>query len=117
VDWTILNAVVLISPFLWVWGLAKYINIPVRSAWRSRASAIGLLGPLLSIALWAATLLIARTNGLTTSAPLVQHLVALGIWIPTLGMLIGLAGRPLLILAIVPSSVGAVLFWYATTLP
>jgi len=31
--------------------------------------------------------------------------------------LVGFAGRPRLILAIVPASIGTVLFWFATTLP
>jgi hypothetical protein len=32
-------------------------------------------------------------------------------------MLVGLAGRPRLILAIVPGSIATIFFWYATTLP
>jgi hypothetical protein len=48
----------------------------------------------------------------------IRHLTMVGgICIPVLGMLIGLAGRPRLILAIVPASIGAVLFWVATTTP
>jgi hypothetical protein len=117
VDWDILNAVVMISPFFCVWGWTKYLKLPVRSDWRSRASAFGLSAPILSVAIWVMTLLLARITHLSTSAPLIRHFTAIGICIPALGLLVGLAGRPLLILAIVPSSAGAILFWYGTTLP
>jgi hypothetical protein len=41
----------------------------------------------------------------------------LGVWTAIAGILIGLAGRPRLILAIVPACIGAVFFWFGTTLP
>jgi len=40
---------------------------------------------------------------------------ALGI--PITGMLLGFWGRPKLVLAIMPVAVGAMLFWFFTTLP
>ena len=39
------------------------------------------------------------------------------VWIPILGMLVGLAGKPRLILSIVWASLATVLLWYGITLP
>jgi hypothetical protein len=122
VEWTIITALVLISPFVLVWGWVRYLRVPNRSDWRSRASLIGLSAPLLSGVVWAALLTLAPALawGYKPGTPhpqLVERLITVGAWIPIVGMLVGLAGRPLLILAIVPSSIGAVLFWYTTTLP
>ena len=121
-EWTIINAIGLTSPFILAWGWVRYLRIPKRTDWRSRASLIGLSAPLLSGIVWLALLLLAPILAWgykpgTPRPPIVEHWIAIGAWIPIIGMLIGLAGRPLLILAIVPSSIGAVLFWYSTTLP
>jgi hypothetical protein len=83
---------------------------------------IGLSAPLLSGVLWLALLTLAPVLAGsyelgTPYPPAIQHVIRVGAWIPIIGMFIGLAGRPILILSIVPSSIGAVLFWYATTLP
>jgi len=117
VDWAIINAVCVVSPLILLWGWVKYLQVPTRSDWRSRASLAGLSAPLLSVGIWAVMLLLARTKEWHTSSPAMQHAIRLGIWIPILGMLIGLAGRPRLILAIVPTCIASVLFWYGTTLP
>jgi hypothetical protein len=117
VEWTIINALLLASPLVLLWSWVSYLQAASRSDWRSVASLVGLSAPLLSGALWAVTLLLASGKGWHTATPIVEHLITVGVWIPIVGILIGLAGRPLLILAIVPSSIGTVLFWYATTLP
>jgi hypothetical protein len=63
-------------------------------------------------------LLMARGKGWGTSTPPVEHIVTMaGFWVPLAGMVVGLAGRPKLILAIVPASLGTMFFWVATTLP
>ncbi len=62
-------------------------------------------------------LVVARVNEWHTSNPVVHRCITIGIWIPFLGMLVGFVGRPLLILAIFPASIGTILFWYGTTLP
>ena len=121
-EWTIISAIGLTSPFILAWGWVRYLRIPNRADWRSRASLIGLSAPLLSGIVWLALLLLAPILAWgyklgTPRPPIVEHWIAVGAWIPIIGMLIGLAGRPLLVLAIVPSSIGAVLFWYSTTLP
>jgi hypothetical protein len=114
VVWVLINSVVLGSPFVLIWGWVKYWHQPTRSDWRSRASFVGLAAPILSVCAWGVALSLARWNG----ASLAQHLLAnVGLWTPVLGLLVGLFGRPRLIFAIVPSSVGAVLFWFGTTLP
>jgi hypothetical protein len=110
----------LASPFTLLWGWMKYLNIQNRSDWRSRASFVGLFTPIISGVFWVITVLLAWRVGRPASASNVpiRHLTMVGgICIPVLGMLIGLAGRPRLILAIVPASIGAVLFWVATTTP
>jgi hypothetical protein len=117
VNWEVITASVLISPLTLLWGWSKYFRISGRSDWRSRASLVGLASPLLSVALWAFALLLARGMAWDTSYPAIQRLITIGVWIPVIGTTIGLAGRPLLLLAIVPGSLGTVLFWYATTVP
>jgi hypothetical protein len=121
VEWSIISALVLTSPFILAWGWFRYLRIPNRSNWRSRASLIGLSAPILSGAIWVVLLafapILAWGYKPGTPRPLLEHLIALGAWIPTVGMLVGLVGRPSLTLAILPSSIGAVLFWYSTTLP
>ena len=117
VDWAIINTLCLIAPLILLWGWITYLRIPTRSDWRSRVTLAGLSAPLLSVGLWMATLLLARIEGWHTSNPAIQRLITVGIWIPIIGMLVGLAGSRRLILAIVPASVATVLFWYGTTLP
>jgi hypothetical protein len=63
------------------------------------------------------TLFLSWTEAWTSPNPAIQRLITVGVWIPVLGMLVGLAGRPRLILAIVPASIATIFFWYATTLP
>src|SRR5689334_12727602 len=101
------------SPLILAWGWVRYLRFPTRSDWRSRASLIGLSAPLLSGVLWLALLtlapVLARSYEFGRPYPLaIQHVIRVGAWIPIIGMLIGLAGRPILILSIVPSSIGAV---------
>jgi hypothetical protein len=115
--WTVITILGLTSPLILLWGWVRYFRFPTRSDWRSRASLIGLAAPVLSLVVWGIMLLLARGNGWHTSSPAVDHATTLGVWIPIVGMLVGLTGRPILILAIVPSSIGTVLFWYSTTLP
>jgi len=121
-EWSIITAIGLTAPFILAWGWVRYLRVRNRSDWRSRASLIGLSAPLLSGAVWAGMLVLAPILAWgykpgTPPPPLLEHLIAVGAWIPIIGMLVGLAGRPILILAIVPASIGTVLFWYATTLP
>jgi hypothetical protein len=116
--WTVITILGLSSPFIWLWGMHKYLQDGPHSDWRSRASLVGLFSPVLSLFLWAVTVLLAWEKGWHTSTPTVERMITVGgIWIPILGMLVGLAGQPRLILAIIPVSVGTVLFWYSTTLP
>ncbi len=115
--WTIISILVLASPLILLWGWVRHFRFPTRSDWRSRASLIGLAAPVLSIAVWVLVLLVAWARGWHTSTPAVHHAITLGVWIPIVGMLLSLAGRPILLVAIVPSSIGTVLFWYSTTLP
>jgi hypothetical protein len=115
--WDIINAGGLISPLIWAWGWERYLKVPDRSNWQSRASLLGLLAPLPSGALWLTTLLLSTSMHLGHSSAAVQHLITVGLWIPLAGMLVGLAGRPVLILSIVPSCLATAFFWYATTLP
>ena len=116
-NWENIAVLGLISPIILLWGWLKYLKAPIRSDWRSRASLVGLAAPLLSGAVWIFTLVLAWGKGWGTSSPVIAHLITVGVWIPVIGTIFGLVGRPLLILAIVPSSIGTVLFWYATTLP
>jgi hypothetical protein len=117
VNYEIMMAFALVSPLALLWGWVKFLKIPTRTDWRSRASLVGISAPLLSIALWAFALLLARSMGWDTANSTIQHLITIGVWVPVIGTAIGLAGRPLLLLAIVPGSFGAVFFWFTTTLP
>lgn len=74
----------------------------------------------MSFGLWLVGLLVAWRIGWPASAsdPALHRLTAAGgVWIPTLGLLVGLSGRPRLIPFIIPTAIGMVLFWFATTLP
>lgn len=118
--WPVLVVLALASPFILLWGWVKYLNLQNRSDWRSRASLVGLSAPIISGVFWVITLLLAWRVGwpASTSNVPIRHLTMIGsICVPALGILIGLAGRPRLILAIVPASIGAVLFWVTTSTP
>jgi hypothetical protein len=117
VFWKIITAICLTSPFILLWGWMKYFQSPIRSDWRSRASLVGLSSPIVSFVIWTATLAIALNKGWHTPNPAVQRFITVGVWIALIGMLIGLAGRPRLILAIVSGCIGVVLFWFGTTVP
>ena len=58
---------------------------------------------------------------MNASGPKGEHLIAVfsltGMGIAVIGMIVGLIGRPRLILAIVPASVGVLFFWIGSTLP
>lgn len=117
VGWTIINAVCLLAPVFLVWGWAQYVRTPNRSTWCLHASAVGLAAPILSVVLGIVDRTLAHpTIGLNsfTPAPRISRLV---VWIPILGLLVGLMGRPRLILPIVWASLATVLFWYGVTLP
>jgi hypothetical protein len=117
VSWTIINAVCLLAPFILLWGWVKHFQTPDRSGWRFHASFVGLSAPVLSVVLWVVSLLAARGMGWHTSDPVVRRLIGVGgLWIPTLGTVVGLAGQRHSLWAIVPASVAAVLFWFGTTL-
>ena len=115
--WIIISILALTSPLILLWGWVRYFRFPTRSDWRSHASLVGLAAPVLSVGVWAVMLILAWEMQWRTSTPALAHLITVGVWIPIVGMMVGLAGRPILILAIVPSSIGTVLFWYSTTLP
>ena len=79
---------------------------------------VGLSIPVLSGALWCVMLAVVSVKGLKGPTRSVNQLIAIaGFWLPSVGILIGLAGRPKMILAIVPASIGTMFFWFATTLP
>ena len=117
VDWAIITIVGLSAPFVLLWGWVKYLDAPTLADWRSRASVVGLSFPVLSGLLWIVALLLALEKNWHTSNPTMQHFITAGVWVPIVGMLVGFAGRPRLILAIVPASIGMLLFWFTTTLP
>jgi hypothetical protein len=115
-----IQGVEVLTPFIWLWGVVKYQQAPNNSEWRARASLIGLSAPVVSFALWLVGLLLAWRVDWPASAsdPTIHRLTTVGgVWIPAIGLLVGLAGRPRLIPFIVPTSIGTVLFWFATTLP
>ncbi len=79
------------------------------------ASLLGMLGPILSVVVWVIGIVVANVN-----APyhrILPKFVAIGTWIPIIGTLIALVGRPKIAIATFLASVGAVLFWFGTTLP
>lgn len=115
--WDVITALCLAAPFILVWGWAKYCELSTRSDWRSRASLVGLCCPLLSVVIWLIDLGLAHRYGWQDSTPADQRLTSLGVHIAEVGMLVGLFGRPKLIIAIVPTCAAAILFWFGTTLP
>ena len=116
-SWTVFNIIVLASPIALLWGWVRYLRLRQASDWRLRASVVGLAAPLVSVGLWVVMIVVARANEWHTSNSAVHPLITVGMWIPLVGMLVGFVGRPRLILAIVPASIGTVLFWFGTTLP
>ena len=108
------------TPFVWLWGIVRYRQAPNHSEWRARASLVGLTAPVASFALWLLGLLLAWRIGwpASTSDPM-QHRITTGgaIWIPAVCLVAGIVGRPKLIPFVFQTSVGIVLFWFATTLP
>ena len=58
-----------------------------------------------------------RTESANPWSPDIQAFIRAGVWIPVAGILIGLAGRPILILAILPTCLATILFWFGTTIP
>jgi len=117
VDWIIINGICIMSPFVLTWGWIKYLQLPDCSDRRCRASFVGLSAPLVSVAMWLIMLVFAGIKGLNSPAPSIQRMIKTGISTAILGMLIGVAGRPRLILAIVASCIGAVWFWIGSTVP
>jgi hypothetical protein len=104
---------------MWIWGVLKYRQGADNSEWRARASLIGLSAPAVSLALWLVGLLLAQRIGSPATSDSALHRLTTigGLWIPTLGLVSGLVGRPRLIPYIVPAAIGTALFWFATTLP
>ncbi|HTC92194.1 MAG TPA: hypothetical protein VK699_01935 [Terriglobales bacterium] len=115
--WVWFNALIILSPFVLLWGWIQYIKLPTHSDWRSRASLVGLAAPLLSLAVWGMMAVVASINSLNTSSATTERMISVGVWIPLLGMLVSLAGRPRLIPATVPTCIATVFFWIGTTLP
>jgi hypothetical protein len=116
--WTAITNFGLSTPFVLIWGWVKYLRIPVRSDWRSQASLVGLSSPLISGLIWIVALILARTKELHNSTPTMDHLIRAGILIPTVGMVCGVHRVDLILIPqITIASAGAVLFWFATTLP
>jgi hypothetical protein len=105
------------SPLILIWGWVQYFNLPNANDWRSRASLVGLLAPLLSVAVWIAMLLTSSAKHWTTSSPSVKDLITAGMWIPLVGLVVALTGRPRMILTTVPPCIAAIMFWYGSTLP
>lgn len=99
------------SPFILIWGWVHYIKLPNRAGWRNHASLFGLLSPILSVAVWSLMALALPGTALYVSSAQADHFMMVGMGIPAIGLIIGLVGRPRLILAIVPACIGALLFW------
>ena len=114
--WALINALVVISPLILIWGWVKYLQDPHRSDWRSSASLLGLCAPLASFAIWLLMLIAAHAMGGNTSTPAIRILTHIGVWIPIVGLGVGFVGRPRLLFAIIPTCIAAVLFWFGTTL-
>ena len=116
--WFVVPIFCLSCPFIWLWGLIAYFKAGHLSDWPSRASLAGLFAPIVSILYAQVLLVVVWKTGKSISAPPVESWFFVGaVGIPAMGMLIGLWGRPKLILAIVPIAVGTMLFWFFTTLP
>jgi hypothetical protein len=79
---------------------------------------VGLFAPIVSV-LYAQILLIVvwKTGKSISSPPLESWFFGGALVIPLVGMIVGGFGRPKLILAVVPAALGAMLFWFLTTIP
>jgi hypothetical protein len=118
--WTVISILAVSTPFIWIWGILKFWQTPNHSRWRARASLVGLAAPLMSFGVWILMLFLAWRVGWPANAsdPTIHRITTIGaIWIPALGLLAGIVGRPRLIPFMVLTSIGTVLFWFATTLP
>ena len=100
-----------LAPIFLVWGWVQYLRVPNHSSWRSHASVVGLSVPLLSVILGLVDRMLAHPVIGANSFTLAPRLSPVVVWLPIVGMVVGLAGRPRLILPIVWASIGTVLFW------
>lgn len=114
--WVIAITWMIASPFILAWGWVKFFKMPDRSHWRSIASAVALASPILSGVVWFLLSFAAHKYSLSHS-PTAYWCIKVGLWIAIGGMIIGLAGRPRLLLFIIPASIGTVLFWFLSTIP
>jgi hypothetical protein len=115
--WDLIGALCLVAPFLLLWGWIRYFRLASRSDWRTRATVVGLSAPIVSMVVWFFTAMPAGAKGWNTLDQPMRTLIKLGFWIPALGMLIALLGRPRFLLVVVPVSIAAMLFWIGSTLP
>ena len=114
--WAIINFFAyVVAPTAFIWGWIVYTRSPNRRTWRMHASLLGLLGPVLSVVVWVIALAVANVNAPYHRTP--PRFVAIGTWIPIVGTLVALIGRPKIAIATLLASVGAILFWFGTTLP
>src|SRR5258708_12917134 len=94
-NWLIINLLgLVVAPAALIWGWFVYSRTPNRTTWRMHASLAGLLTPIISIAVWVATLALARAKGWGTSDRVVHRLITIGIWVPLIGLFVCLFSRP-----------------------
>lgn len=105
----------LASPLLLIWGWSGYWDLPNRSSWRSRASLIGLSAPIISVGLWGVSLILAWSADWHTWVPINKYLALVGLLISLIGAFAGFLGRPRLILATLPASLGSMALWVTTS--
>jgi len=105
------------TPLVLLFGWLQYFKLPARADWRTRASLVGLSAPLASIAIWILAVFIGQFAANSAVRLLISDIKIAGVCVPLVGLVVGFAGRPRLILAIVPTCLAAMLFWYVTTMP